>query len=853
MRKFLLISTLLTLLISIAANAQVDWVEYPDNPVFGENTDAGKPHAQFQSLLHDADRFSGHGEEWLFKMWYETRKNGKSAIGVTYSNDGINWTNGKIVFKKINFGGDNDDITEKEKSDDEVQCGNNIYPKKPLVKYFPDGFTVMVDENDDEDDDDGEDDGTERKDVKDDKINDDDDDEDDDGNKVEMTMYYRMWFFSGHLSVSGNNKIKEIIHAVSADGEKWYNFEFTQNGSVRVVHGRGVDIWNQYTWTFGDIIINPDATNTGDNPFDYTFAAYFDGHKSHHIVGLAYSEDGITWTGYDRTGNGRADPIFTGSGTPNTWDKHSVIANTVIKNDDGTFQMWYSGSGGANAEKGLGYATSEDGINWTRDPYNPIFHKNDNVKWRQNETHWPSVLKKDDCYKMWYSGRHGGKHSIGYADGCKDGDGTPFEPDLVLWLDPSKITGLNGDQVDSWEDQTAIAEDAYMNDEIRKPVYRTNAVNGFPGVEFTYDYGQTKYGFSDGLISPNNYPDHNEITTGNTDRYYVDAQSKSLFVVFKTGATINDPEEDEEYAEPYYSDGRQCVFEAGGPMSGFDIYLQDGRLCFGMWTYMEEVFVIYDPVDSEEENDIIYPLTKDQVYLAHLEYNGTTEQYRAIVSSLDYPEHTIVSPIVYFSGFVRDMTNEINRDDETGIGCAARTRYHDYSTGETYSDHFGGIIADVMLYNNFFTDDPDNEHYDGWGNNPQDVYDFLNDRYDRFGTAEGFEYPDYDDYPQPKESNDWIVIERRKQDIDESAAKINASPNPFQDYSSFELNIDEEQYLIIDLFDQTGRRILKVYEGKISKGTHKFNIDGSRIPAGVYHVRALGEKFSADGQVTLKK
>jgi hypothetical protein len=78
--------------------------------------------------------------------------------------------------------------------------------------------------------------------------------------------------------------------------------------------------------------------------------------------------------------------------------------------------MWYSGGTGA-MNHGIGYATSPDGIHWTRDGGNPIFHKNDGVTWRNSRTYCPAVLKDGSSYKMWLAGKDGqtGDYSIGYA------------------------------------------------------------------------------------------------------------------------------------------------------------------------------------------------------------------------------------------------------------------------------------------------------------------------------------------------------------------------------------------------------------------------------------------------------
>ncbi|MCK5471034.1 MAG: glycosylase, partial [Cyclobacteriaceae bacterium] len=66
------------------------------------------------------------------------------------------------------------------------------------------------------------------------------------------------------------------------------------------------------------------------------------------------------------------NPVFTGTGT-DTWDK-MIRERGYILREDGIYKMWYTGYSGIDAAtKYLGYATSEDGIDWQRYSENPIF------------------------------------------------------------------------------------------------------------------------------------------------------------------------------------------------------------------------------------------------------------------------------------------------------------------------------------------------------------------------------------------------------------------------------------------------------------------------------------------------
>ncbi len=53
-------------------------------------------------------------------------------------------------------------------------------------------------------------------------------------------------------------------------------------------------------------------------------------------------------------------------GAPGTWDNSGVrIARVIVK--DGVYRAWYTGGNPPAVIPRVGYATSPDGINWTKD------------------------------------------------------------------------------------------------------------------------------------------------------------------------------------------------------------------------------------------------------------------------------------------------------------------------------------------------------------------------------------------------------------------------------------------------------------------------------------------------------
>ncbi|GAB2773024.1 hypothetical protein GCM10027275_14980 [Rhabdobacter roseus] len=66
------------------------------------------------------------------------------------------------------------------------------------------------------------------------------------------------------------------------------------------------------------------------------------------------------------------NPVFAGTGT-DTWDQRIRERGFILKEEDG-YHLWYTGytKTGTDQTKYLGYATSADGLAWTRHPANPI-------------------------------------------------------------------------------------------------------------------------------------------------------------------------------------------------------------------------------------------------------------------------------------------------------------------------------------------------------------------------------------------------------------------------------------------------------------------------------------------------
>ena len=110
-------------------------------------------------------------------------------------------------------------------------------------------------------------------------------------------------------------------------------------------------------------------------------------------IGAATSPDGLAWT---RVQSGPVLP----PGGPGDWDEIHTIDPVVIL-DGATFKLWYS-SYDSNSIRRIGYATSPDGINWTKYASNPVFEP-DPGQWDDGAVGNHAVLFDGSQYHMWYS------------------------------------------------------------------------------------------------------------------------------------------------------------------------------------------------------------------------------------------------------------------------------------------------------------------------------------------------------------------------------------------------------------------------------------------------------------------
>ncbi len=137
-------------------------------------------------------------------------------------------------------------------------------------------------------------------------------------------------------------------------------------------------------------------------------------------MGLATSQDGLDWMRHDlpETTAGRldgSDPIL-GVGDGDSWDL-AAAGSLEVMNNDGLWEMFYVGAASdpfavtfnsvlQKKPVHIGYASSQDGINWEKHPRNPV------ITLMENCFTLLSAIKVEERYYIYYD-RECGNDGIG--------------------------------------------------------------------------------------------------------------------------------------------------------------------------------------------------------------------------------------------------------------------------------------------------------------------------------------------------------------------------------------------------------------------------------------------------------
>ncbi|HPC82305.1 MAG TPA: hypothetical protein P5234_02380 [Thermoanaerobaculaceae bacterium] len=239
-----------------------------------------------------------------------------------------------------------------------------------------------------------------------------------------------------HMYYTDRSVIPEVIrHRTSADGLAW--------GPSAIVLQSGT----AGAWDDDGVVCSAVLVEGG------VFKMWYTGRGTSgpvNQIGYATSSDGVAWTKYP------GNPIMTVGGA-GAWDSARVREATVVRLGS-TYHMWYAGTQSHPVYR-IGYATSPDGLTWTKHPANPVLSAGPAGAWDDDTVYAPQVVHHGGTFHMWYSAGDGTtpqNWQIGYATSC-DQDG-------VAWVkDPANpVLGIGANP--SWECGDSVDFNFVFND-----------------------------------------------------------------------------------------------------------------------------------------------------------------------------------------------------------------------------------------------------------------------------------------------------------------------------------------------------------------------------------------------------
>ncbi len=161
------------------------------------------------------------------------------------------------------------------------------------------------------------------------------------------------------------------------------------NGGAAVFSGGSASSWDRYVLMFDVVKVND------------TYHMFYVGANNTSLdgswqIGLATSSDGVSWSRCS------SNPVLRAG--VDSYDKHG-LTDPVAFHANGTWHLWYGGNRNSTSpDIDVCYATSSDGVSWTKYASNPVMSNNANDSlWNGTGLRPEAVIWEDSWFKMFYS------------------------------------------------------------------------------------------------------------------------------------------------------------------------------------------------------------------------------------------------------------------------------------------------------------------------------------------------------------------------------------------------------------------------------------------------------------------
>lgn len=220
------------------------------------------------------------------------------------------------------------------------------------------------------------------------------------------------WVKDPHNPVLGGQYGTCFDISVLKDGAKWRMWvSWRPQASIALVESD-----DGVTWTAPRIVLAPNPRTDWEQDLNRpvvlkrgdTYHLWYTGfNRAGSAIGYATSSDGVNWKRLSD------QPVLRAEAA---WEQPCVMCPHVLWDDEAKlYKQWYSG-GERNEPNAIGYATSPDGLVWTKEPRNPIFVPDKTLAWERHKVTACQVVQQGGWYVMFYIGFRDEAHAqIGLA------------------------------------------------------------------------------------------------------------------------------------------------------------------------------------------------------------------------------------------------------------------------------------------------------------------------------------------------------------------------------------------------------------------------------------------------------
>ncbi len=91
-----------------------------------------------------------------------------------------------------------------------------------------------------------------------------------------------------------------------------------------------------------------------------------------------------------------------------------------------------------------------------------------------------------------------------------------------------------------------------------------------------------------------------------------------------------------------------------------------------------------------------------------------------------------------------------------------------------------------------------------------------------------------------------------KENPDDFVSQYNCFPNPASDRMTIRLMLKKGEYVNLNLYGLTGKKISTIYEGRLNNGLHSFEVPISQLPSGIYLASLLTGKYAKTIKIVVR-